>query len=314
MRQSIFEYQKSCLDNSISYYKEKLKTNPTNSFSSEYLKKEIKERNEISYDNIRLFFKGQELDDNKKFEDYSIIATEGYSVENRSMLDLRKLYNLRVYVSITNMEKDLLYFFKGEDSIKSLKEKISENENIPTDKMILIFKNGNITEETLFKKLNVYDLYFRVILKGEKIIEINLYEGNNCSKCKVDLFSSVYQNQCKMNKHLNYRLSFQGKLLNLRNLLIHYNIKDGDSLELIKTDKIILLNIEFNGEKIIQSEFHFDVNETLKDFRNDVFAKIKEDNFYIYLYGRRILDNKKIKEYDISNGTTVKLTPPILGG
>ena len=314
LRKSIYEYKKSCLDDIISYHKEQLAKNPTDTFNSKYLEKEVKERNEISYDNIRLFSKGQELDDDKKFVDYSIIATDGYSTENRSMLDMRVLYNLRVYVSITNMETDLLYFFKGNDSIKSLKEKISENENIPIDKMTLIFNGNNIREEVLFKDLNVNELYFKVILEGEQIIEINLYEGNNCSKCKVDLFSSVYQNQFKINKHLNYRLSFQGKLLNLRKLLIHYKIKDGDSLELIKTDKIILINTEYIGEKFIKSKFHFDINETLKDFKNDVFAKIKEDNFYIHLYGRKIFDNKKIKEYDISEDIILTLTPPLLGG
>ena len=100
----------------------------------------------------------------------------------------------------------------------------------------------------------------------------------------------------------------------MRKLLIHYKIKNGDSLELIKTDKIILINTEYTGEKFIKSKFHFDINETLKDFKNDIFAKIKEDNFYIHLYGRKIFDNKKIKEYDISEDITLTLTPPLLGG
>ena len=312
--ESIFERIKYYLDKDISDFKEKLNTNQKDSFYLKILEERIKERNEISYDKIRLFFEGQELDSNKKFSDYNIIATDGYSTENRSMLDMRKLYNLKVYVSITNMEIDLLYFFKGGDSIKSLKEKISENENIPLDKMTITFKDKLIKEETLFKNLNVLDLSFKVILEGEQIIEINLYEGNNFSKCKVDLFSSVYQNQLKMNKHLNYRLSFQGKLLNLRKLLIQYNIKNGDSLQLIKTDENILLKIEYSGNEFIKSEFHFDTNESLQDFRNDLSAKLRDNRFYIYFYGRIIFDNKKIKEYNISDGMTVELTPPLLGG
>ncbi len=155
------------------------------------------------------------------------------------------------------------------------------------------------------------NLDFKVILEGEQIIEINIYEGNKCSKCKVDLFSSVYQNLSKMNKQ-NYRLSFQGKLLNLRILLIHYNIKNGDSLELIKTEEIILIEIEYKN--MIKYGFHFDTNESLKDFKNNVGAKIKEDNFDICLYGMMLSDNKKIKDYDIINGMTVEVIPPILGG
>ena len=293
--------------------KESLAKDPTDSFSSKYLEEEIKERNEISFDNIRLFFKGQELEDNKKFVYYNIIATDGYSPENRSLLDLRVLYNLRVYISITNMEMDLLYFFKGGDSIKNVKEKISKNELIPINKMNLFFQDRMINDETLLSDLNVSNLHFKINLEGEQIIEININEGDKCSKFKVDLFSSVYQNLFKMNKHLNYRLSFKGKLLNLRKLLIHYNIKNGDSLELVKTDEIILLKIEYSGENSIKSEFHFDTNESFKNFRNDVFAKVKEDDFYIHLYGN-IVDNKKIKDYYISNGTTLQLTPPILGG
>ncbi len=51
------------------------------------------------------------------------------------------------------------------------------------------------------------------------------------------------------------------------------------------------------------------------DFSNDVFAKIKPDNFHIHFYGRRLsINNKKIKEYDISDGITLKLFPPLLGG
>ena len=180
--------------------------------------------------------------------------------------------------------------------------------------MSLIYQDKIIREETLFKDLNVLDLYFKVILEGEQIIDINIYEGDKYSKYKVDLFQSVYQNLFKINRHLNYRFSFQGKLLNLRKLLIHYNIKNGDSLELIKTDKIIALNIEYSGEKLIKSQFHFDTNETLTDFKNDVFAKIKEDSFYIYYYGRSLfINNKKIKEYNISDGMTLKQCPPLLG-
>ena len=130
------------------------------------MKEAIQERNELSYDSIRLFYNGQELNDNKKFSDYNIIATDGYSLVNRSMLDMRKLYNLKVFVSIKNMEIDLLYFFKGGDSIKNLKEKISENENIPLNKMTLTFNDNIIRDETLFKHLNVYELYFKVFLEG----------------------------------------------------------------------------------------------------------------------------------------------------
>ena len=73
MRESIFEHQKSNLDRNISFYKELLTENPKDSYS-EVLEEKIKERNEISYDNIRLFFNGQELYDNKYFADYNIIS------------------------------------------------------------------------------------------------------------------------------------------------------------------------------------------------------------------------------------------------
>ena len=72
--ESIFERIKYYLDKDISYFKEKLNTNQKDSFYLNILEERIKERNEISYDKIRLFFEGQELDNNKKFSDYNIIA------------------------------------------------------------------------------------------------------------------------------------------------------------------------------------------------------------------------------------------------
>ena len=98
--------------------------------------------------------------------DYNIKATDGYSYEGRSRLNLANYYILETNIFLNNIR--FTYYLKVSDSILDLKTIIFEKENIPIDKMQILF-SGNIIDDNKFIEDFISHLNFKLnLLEIEK--------------------------------------------------------------------------------------------------------------------------------------------------
>ena len=106
--------------------------------------------------------------------------------------------------------------------------------------MEILNSNKIINDETLIEDFDFFNLTFTLnLLEGKENISIKINDGNNIETYIVNQFLSVYEIQSQLNKNFDFRLSFNGEILNIRKLLIQYKIKDGDILQLIKSKGIM---------------------------------------------------------------------------
>ena len=106
--------------------------------------------------------------------------------------------------------------------------------------MEILYSNKVINDETLIEDFDFFNLTFTLnLLEGKENISIKINDGNNIETYIVNPFLSVYEIQSQLNKNFDFRLSFNGEILNIRKLLIQYKIKDGDILQLIKSKGIM---------------------------------------------------------------------------
>ena len=106
--------------------------------------------------------------------------------------------------------------------------------------MEILYSNKVINDETLIEDFDFFNLTFTLnLLEGKENISIKINDGNNIETYIVNQFLSVYEIQSQLNKNFDFRLSFNGEILNIRKLLIQYKIKDGDILQLIKSKGIM---------------------------------------------------------------------------
>ena len=239
------------------------------------LKKRIKKERGIAEYCQKLYFKGIELSDDKKFSDYNIIATNDFNVEKRSMIDFKNINQLKTFIFIKGEKIGFLYYFKASDSIESIKKKIFETENIPIEKMEILYSNKVINDETLIEDFDFFNLTFTLnLLEGKENISIKINDGNNIETYIVNPFLSVYEIQSQLNKNFDFRLSFNGEILNIRKLLIQYKIKDGDILQLIKSKGIIDVFLDYKINKMFAK---IDLEETILEFLKyiSVFFNVK---------------------------------------
>ncbi len=84
------------------------------------------------------------------------------------MIDFKNLNQLKAFIFIKGENFGFLYYFKASDSIESMKKKIFETENIPIEKMEILYSNKVINDETLIENFDFFNLTFTLnLLKGK---------------------------------------------------------------------------------------------------------------------------------------------------
>ena len=204
------------------------------------LEKRIKKSHHIPEYCQKLYFNEIELLDNKKFSDYNIKATNGKYYEGRSRLNILNLNKLKAYIYIKNRKFD--YFIKASDSIFNLKEIIFKNLHIPIDKMEVINSNKIISNNQLIEDF-ILDLNFEIKLLETDKIKINVINENKIETILVDPFSYTNDIFNKLNKDYDFRFKFKDQYIYAGKFIFEYNLKNGDTIELIndKSNKIKLI-------------------------------------------------------------------------
>ena len=198
------------------------------------LKEKIKRDYGIPLYCQKLYFNEKELFDNKNFSDYKIKATklDNYD-EGRSFLYLYNLNELKVNININ--DRLFNYSLKASDSIYNLKEIISKNLNIPVDK-IVIFHSNKIIDDKQFMENFIPNLSFELQFLNKDEIKINVINENHKEIICVDRFSFTDEIFNILNKDYDYdfRLKINDKYIYTGKFIFEYNLKNGDTIEIIK--------------------------------------------------------------------------------
>ena len=207
-----------------------IKCDPKSSIRN--LKERIKKDYGIPLYCQKLYFDGNELSDNKIFSDYKIKSTviDKY-YEGRSCLYLYILNDLKVKTTIRDRIFD--YSLEACDSIFNLKEAISKNLNIPVDKIIIMHSNKIIDDKQLVENF-IPNLSFKIQFLGTDKIKINVINESHNEIICVDKFSFTDDIFNILNKDYDFRLKYNDKYIYAGKFIFEYNLKNGDTIEIIK--------------------------------------------------------------------------------
>lgn len=196
------------------------------------LKEKIKKLERIPIYCQKLYYNNEELFDDKKLYNYNFKNSEVYKIIE--LLNLNELYTI---INIKNKNIILKYCLRASDTILNLKEIIFKKEHIPIDKF-KIFNSNKIIDDNNFIEDFIHNLNFDIDLLKINKIKLNIINGNNLEKIYVDPFYSIVELYKLLNINFDYKLNFKDEILYYgnRKLLIQYDIKDGDNLEIIKLD------------------------------------------------------------------------------
>ena len=227
-----------------------LKCDPKSSIRD--LKERIKKDYGIPLYCQKLYYDGNELCDNKNFSDYKIKATKlDKYYEGRSLLYLYNLNELKVNININ--DRLFNYSLKASDCIYNLKKIITKNLNIPADKIVL-FHSNKIINDKQFMENFIPNLSFEMQFLNKDEIKINVINENHKEIICVDRFSFTDEIFNILNKDYDFRLKNKDKYIYTGKFIFEYNLKNGDTIEIIKCkpNKIKLIAIlGDNTKKVI---------------------------------------------------------------
>ena len=213
------------------------------------------------------------------------------------------LHHLKTIIYVKYIR--LQYYLKASDSILDLKKKIFEKENIPI-KNIQILKSGNIINDNKLIEDFITDLNFEVKLLEIEKIKVNITYDKNVEKIYIDPFSNISEIEKQIKTNFVYRLKYKDQFLNDGKLLIQYNIKNGDNIELIKSQGAINLIVRF-----FKKEYHVKVYleqkvGELREYISNIsgFKHFRFNYDAMVLRDDEIFSNLDIEDYDIIIATT----------
>ena len=144
-------------------------------------------------------------------------------------------------------------------------------------------------------------------------IKINIINDKSIETIFVDPFSNVDTIYNQIKKSFDFRLKYNGNFLNFGKLIIQYNIKNGDNLELIKSKgKIYLILKDSKGIGIKVNVFLEQKVRELKEYISIIWGMGLDSEL---LYNGEILyDEKAFSELDIEDGEVIIATRPVVAG
>lgn len=269
------------------------------------VKKIIKNITGIKEENQRIKVSFNINDDNDYFWNYQHILV--YDITNFNLSFRKDSYETNI-------------FFDLNKKIEELKRSIFEQTKIPINRQKLFLNNielineYTLVNEDLFKN----NLELKINKESKDSIYIK-YPNSKIKIIKTDFCNTGYELIKQINPYnfdklnLKHGLLYKNKYISLSDLLVSFEIKNGDIIELIDRKTFPIHIKTLTGKTVDINVAPFDNIEYIKSLYQDKEGVPPDQQRLIY-NGVMLKDNKTIFDYKIEKESTLHLVLKLRGG
>ena len=269
------------------------------------VKKIIKNITGIKEENQRIKVSFNINDDNDYFWNYQHILV--YDITNFNLSFRKDSYETNIFLDLNK-------------KIEELKRSIFEQTKIPINRQKLFLNNielineYTLVNEDLFKN----NLELKINKESKDSIYIK-YPNSKIKIIKTDFCNTGYELIKQINPYnfdklnLKHGLLYKNKYISLSDLLVSFEIKNGDIIELIDRKTFPIHIKTLTGKTVDINVAPFDNIEYIKSLYQDKEGVPPDQQRLIY-NGVMLKDNKTIFDYKIEKESTLHLVLKLRGG
>ena len=269
------------------------------------VKKIIKNITGIKEENQRIKVSFNINDDDNYFWNFQHILV--YDITNFNLSFRKDSYETNIFLDLNK-------------KIEELKRSIFEQTKIPINRQKLFLNNielineYTLVNEDLFKN----NLELKINKESKDSIYIK-YPDSKIKIIKTDFCNTGYELIKQINPYnfdklnLKHGLLYKNKYIALNDLLVSFEIKDGDIIELIDRKTFPIHIKSLTGKTVDINVAPFDNIEYIKYLYKDKEGVPPDQQRLIY-QGIMLEDNKTIFDYKIEKGSTLHLVLKLRGG
>lgn len=269
------------------------------------VKKIIKNITGIKEENQRIKVSFNINDDNNYFWNFQHILV--YDITNFNLSFRKDSYETNIFLDLNK-------------KIEELKRSIFEQTKIPINRQKLFLNNielineYTLVNEDLFKN----NLELKINKESKDSIYIK-YPNSKIKIIKTDFCNTGYELIKQINPYnfdklnLKHGLLYKNKYISLSDLLVSFEIKNGDIIELIDRKTFPIHIKTLTGKTVDINVAPFDNIEYIKSLYQDQEGVPPDQQRLIY-NGVMLKDNKTIFDYKIEKESTLHLVLKLRGG
>lgn len=269
------------------------------------VKKIIKNITGIKEENQRIKVSFNINDDDNYFWNFQHILV--YDITNFNLSFRKDSYETNIFLDLNK-------------KIEELKRSIFEQTKIPINRQKLFLNNielineYTLVNEDLFKN----NLELKINKESKDSIYIK-YPNSKIKIIKTDFCNTGYELIKQINPYnfdklnLKHGLLYKNKYIALNDLLVSFEIKDGDIIELIDRKTFPIHIKTLTGKTVDINVAPFDNIEYIKSLYQDKEGVPPDQQRLIY-NGVMLKDNKTIFDYKIEKESTLHLVLKLRGG